>query len=361
MRNRNFLIVLGIAIAGFVIWYFQHIVIYLVIAGVLTLIGQPIDRFLLRVRIAKFRLSPTVAALLAFLSLFLGFSILAIFFVPLVMEEARILSSLDRATVMASLQEPLEATEKFLRTFNIDLEVMNLPVYVQEKMMSFLTLTNLSLFFNQVVSTLGDFFVAFFAVSFFTFFFLRDEEMIKNALFSMMPERHSRRAKKVWNDSENMLKRYFIGILIEILLIITFLSIGLWIAGIKHALLIALFAGVASVIPYVGPLIGIGFALFIGLTTSTEISLAAAAIRILIVHSITYVVDGFFLQPLIYSSSVKAHPLEIFLVILAGATIGGVGGMIAAVPAYTVIRVIAREFLTHFDVGQQEEIKKPGE
>ncbi|TAL71892.1 MAG: AI-2E family transporter, partial [Bacteroidetes bacterium] len=49
-----------------------------------------------------------------------------------------------------------------------------------------------------------------------------------------------------------------------------------------------------------------------------------------------------------YSSSVKAHPLEIFLVILAGATVGGIGGMLLAVPSYTVLRVVVKEFFTHF-------------
>jgi predicted PurR-regulated permease PerM len=61
-----------------------------------------------------------------------------------------------------------------------------------------------------------------------------------------------------------------------------------------------------------------------------------------------HLVDGFILQPYIFSNSVMAHPLEIFLVILLGADIAGVGGMVLAIPAYTVLRVIAKVFFNEF-------------
>ena len=63
--------------------------------------------------------------------------------------------------------------------------------------------------------------------------------------------------------------------------------------------------------------------------------------------------DNFLLQPFIFSNSVKAHPLEIFIIILVGAKLGGITGMILAIPAYTVIRVIAKIFLSEFRIVQQ--------
>lgn len=298
----------------------------------------------------KIKLPPTLSAALAFLTLFLIFFLLGIFFMPLFTEEARIFSSIDRDAAIASLQQPMENMEQILKNFNIDPESFKLQTYLQDKLISILSITNLSLFFNQIIAALGDFFIAFFAISFLTFFFLRDEKQIVEAVMSMVPENYSEKVKNVLIRSQHMLKRYFIGILIEMLLIITFLSIGLSIAGIKHALLIALFAGIVNMIPYVGPLIGAGFALFIGLTTNTEMTMLGVIIKICVVFPIVNLADAFLLQPLIYSSSVKAHPLEIFLVILASATIGGIGGMILAVPSYTILRVIAKEFFTNFSI-----------
>jgi predicted PurR-regulated permease PerM len=63
--------------------------------------------------------------------------------------------------------------------------------------------------------------------------------------------------------------------------------------------------------------------------------------------------DNFVLQPFIYSNSVKAHPLEIFIIILIAAKLGGITGMIIAIPAYTVIRVVAKEFLNQFKIVQK--------
>jgi len=347
MKNKNLLLIFLLAVAGFSMWYFWHIVIYIIIAGILALIGQPIDRFYTKyLKFGKFKLSPTISAGLAFLTLFLIFFLLAIFFIPLVLEETALLTSLDRNTIIASMQRPMENMDRILRSMNIDYDIANLQSYFQEKLISLFTVTNLTLIINHFIGALGNFFIAVFAISFLTFFFLRDEDLIISTLLSLVPKEYSEKTKSVWTESERMLKRYFIGVLLEVLLVITFLFIGLWICGIKHALLIALFAGLMNVIPYVGPLIGCAFALFIGLTTNTDMSLLSVVIKILIVFPIVNLSDAFLLQPMIYSSSVKAHPVEIFLVILAGAAIGGIGGMILAVPSYTILRVFAKEFFS---------------
>ena len=351
--RKYFLFVLATALIGLSVWYFSSIFLYIIIAAILSLIGQPIHHFFGKIHIGKFRISETISAALAFFTLLFVFFLLAIIFLPLISEEATILSSIDRGAALAALQEPINNIEHVLRNLNIDYESFNLQAYFQDKIVSILSVTNLSLFFNNVIGALGGLLIAFFAISFLTFFFLRDEKIIIDALLSVFSENYSDKVKHVLTETKRLLKRYFIGILIEVLLVMTLLSIGLSIAGIKHALLIALFAGIVNVIPYVGPFIGAGFALFIGLSTNIEMTTVGVIIKIFIVFPIVNLTDAFLLQPLIYSSSVKAHPLEIFLVILVGATIGGIGGMLLAVPSYTVLRVIAREFFIKFRIVQR--------
>ena len=349
MRNKNILFLFLLVAAGFAVWYFKHIFIYIIIAAILSLIGQPMDRFYTKyLRFGKFRISATLSAGLAFLTLFAVLFVLAFFFVPLVLEETAILSSLDRDLMLTTIQKPLETADRLLRSMNIDYESVNVQDYFREKVMSFFTVTNLSLLLNQFINALGDFVIAVFAISFLTFFFLRDEEKIISAILSFVPSNYSERSRKVWNECERLLKRYFIGVFTEILLVITFLALGLWIAGIRHALLIALFAGLMNIVPYVGPTISFLFALFIGLTTTTTMSPVSVVISLLVIYPVVYFADAFLLQPFIYSSSVKAHPAEIFLVILAGAANGGIGGMILAVPSYTILRVFVKEFFSGF-------------
>lgn len=351
--RKYFLFTFFAALAIFAVWYFSNIFLYIIIAGILSLIGQPIDRFFLKLKIGKFRLSETLSAALAFCTLLFAFSLLVIIFVPLITEEAQILSSIDTNAAIASLQEPLKDIESLLQSFHVNYSFADLQLYFQEKLASVLTVTNISLFFNHFISALGSFVGAFFAISFLTFFFLRDEKKIVGVITSAIPENYSDKVKNVLVQSEQMLKRYFIGVLVEILLVIALTSIGLYIAGIEHALIIALFAGIINIIPYVGPLIGTGFALFIGLTTNPDMTMIGISSKVLIVFLAVQVIDGILLQPVIYSSSVKAHPLEIFLAILIGATIGGIGGMILAVPSYTIIRVIAKEFFINFRFVKQ--------
>ena len=120
-------------------------------------------------------------------------------------------------------------------------------------------------------------------------------------------------------------------------------ALGLSLFDIKYALSIALFAAVANLIPYAGPLLGAIFGIAVGLSTG-DAALASqeSLVKILEVASVFIVVqvmDNLFIQPLIFSKSVKAHPLEIFVIIFAGATVGGIIGMIIAIPTYTILRV----------------------
>lgn len=370
MRNRHLIFIFSLAVICFALWYFRTIVVYIIIAGILSLIGQPIDRLYGKLKLGKHTINPSLSAGLAFLTLLMVFFLLVLFFVPLVMEEARLISSIDRETLFAALQEPIIALESFLRNHHvapiaIGVESGSMQNALQEKLMAVFTVANVSLLLNKIVSALGDFFMAVFAISFFTFFFLRDEKLIMETLLALVPEKSSEKMKNIFDDTERLLKRYFIGILSEMALVITFIAVGLWIAGVKHALLIALFAGLVNIIPYVGPLLGIFFALLIGITTGPEYSggILYLSGKIVLVFLVVLTADAFFLQPMIYSGSVKAHPLEIFLVILLGAALGGIGGMLLAVPAYTVLRVIAKEFFARFRIVRRlteglEEVKE---
>lgn len=107
-----------------------------------------------------------------------------------------------------------------------------------------------------------------------------------------------------------------------------------------------------NVIPYLGPLIGATIGIIIGIISSLSLgaytSILPLSLTIAAVFSVSNLIDNMVLQPLIYSTSVKAHPIEIFLVIIIAGSLFGITGMILAVPAYTVLRVIAREFFSEF-------------
>ena len=173
----------------------------------------------------------------------------------------------------------------------------------------------------------------------------------------MVPSRYEQQTKQAVDETSRLLIRYFIGILIQVTIITLIVSLSLMLMGVKNALLIGFFAGIMNVIPYIGPLVATALGVMITLSSNLELSfydeMIPLIVKVLLVFMFTRLIDDIILQPNIFSKSVKAHPLEIFIIVLVGAKIGGILGMVLAIPFYTAFRVIGKVFLSEFRVIQQ--------
>jgi len=127
--------------------------------------------------------------------------------------------------------------------------------------------------------------------------------------------------------------------------------------GFHNAWLIGFFAGMVNIVPYLGPWIGAGFGVLMTITANVDMDFTTQILPMLIqmaaVFGITQLIDNFLISPMVFSNRVIAHPLEIFIVVLLGAKIGGLVGMIIAIPMYTILRVLAGVFLIEFKVVQR--------
>lgn len=210
---------------------------------------------------------------------------------------------------------------------------------------------------GESVSAFGDILVGLFSIFFIGFFFLREQGLFDKILTSMVPARYEVQTKQAVDETSRLLIRYFIGILIQVTLITLIVSVSLTLLGVKNALLIGFFAGIMNVIPYIGPLVATAIGVMITLSSHMELSfydeMVPLIIKVLLVFMFTRLIDDVILQPNIFSKSVKAHPLEIFIVVLIGAKIGGILGMVLAIPFYTAFRVVGKVFLSEFKVIQE--------
>jgi predicted PurR-regulated permease PerM len=204
-----------------------------------------------------------------------------------------------------------------------------------------------------VASVVIDLSVGIFAVVFISFFFVKDEKLFSKIVGAIVPDRLEASVTEAIGDIEHLLSRYFVGLIIEMLGVALLNFLGLWLIariGVNYALGIAFIAGVLNVIPYVGPIIGevLGTLLCVvlkyGAGFGLNVNIWVFALIVLAIMLTVQLVDNFVLQPLIYSTSIQATPLEIFIVMLMAGHIGGIMGMLAAIPAYTVVRVIAGRF-----------------
>lgn len=289
-------------------------------------------------------------------------------FIPLVIEEARIISKINPNEVIAAFQEPLKNLEYDLQKYQISYgNGQSMQQLLVSKLSSILGFKEISGYAQEMISFTGSIIAAFFSISFITFFLMKDEKMIYNIILLLTPPKYLNAIKEILHDTRVILTRYFIGILLDMLFIATLTTVALSFLGVNNALLIGIFAGVMNVIPYVGPLLAAGFAILIGVSGNLNLDFYTQIIPLIEKISFTFLIvqllDAFVVQPMVISNTVKAHPLEIFLVILIAGTLAGIGGMVVAIPVYTIIRIIAKEFLNNFKIVQKltEELEKATE
>lgn len=178
--------------------------------------------------------------------------------------------------------------------------------------------------------------------------------MFVNLLLVVCPDEYINKLQNVLLKTKRLLTRYFVGLLIEMLIISILLSIGLRIINVYNAVLIGFIGGILIVIPYIGSIVGSLLGILVGVSTNLGADFHEVIIPLILkmsfVFLLVHTVDPIVFQPIIYSRSVNAHPLEIFIVILIAGKIGGIPGMIVAVPVYTIFRIIAKEFLNEFKI-----------
>ncbi len=358
MKNSRILgTITGLAIAGLMVWYFSSIVTYFLVAMVLSMIGGPIVKAFSLVRWRRFHIPRTVSVILALLVIIAVFGLFISIFIPLVSRQAALISQIDMENLGTNLREMLIRFEVVLHDTGLLKRDQTLIAFVNENIKNLINLNRISDILNNLLSFTGSLFVGIFSIFFITFFLLKEENLISGFVLLVVPERHNQETSTVFSESKYLLSRYFIGICIEVISMITLISVGLSFFGIKNALLIGFLGGIMNIIPYLGPIIGASIGVILGITAVLGEGAYEQLLPVIMIVVSTFLVanliDNILLQPFIYSSSVKAHPLEIFVVLLMGGSLAGIIGMVLAIPAYTVIRVIAGQFLNRFRIVQK--------
>ena len=318
----------------------KPVLIYLSVAAVLSLVARP----LLGVFRQRLKL-PNAIAVLMTMSLFILFLFgLISLFIPLVLKQSENLSLLNSQEFKNDLQNLFQKINSYFSDRNID-------IFEQLKRLDLLSNFNdIPNLFNAILGGIGSVGIGLFSVLFISFFLLKDTQILHNSLFLLIPESKTSRVSKSLETIKDLLSRYFIGLILQITILFVIYSSVLLIFGIENAIVIALLCALLNLIPYIGPLIGGVLMLVLTMTENLNLNfqteILPTTLYVMLGYAIAQLIDNFLSQPLIFSKSVKSHPLEIFLVILIAGLLFGVLGMVLAVPLYTVIKVVLKEFLT---------------
>lgn len=333
---------------------FTNIFVYFVISGVVATILRPMTNYLNQTQFMGLRIPRFISVLVSYSFLIGVFSLFVILFIPVVSAQIDVLAGLDYESILSRIAKPLESFEAFLINNSLtDRSQGFLSEEMKNSFRNFVIDINFTDIINSVFSFTGLFLVGLMAVLFISFFLLYEDSMLRRNFVALIPNSYFEVSIAAIAKIEMLLSNYLVGLLIQMISIFTIVSVGLSILNIKFALTIALFAAVANLIPYLGPLLGASFGVIVSISTSPGILATPndyflSIAKILLVFGIVQLIDNMVLQPLIFSRSVKAHPLEIFVVIFVGASIAQIPGMIIAIPAYTVLRVSVKEFYTGY-------------
>lgn len=356
-RLAGYLIKLGgLAIVLALCWYFSNVLIYIIMAFVVSLVGRPIMQLLRRIKIKGKSAPNWLLALLTLVVIILFLALIVTQMIPMVSNIVRDASAIESYSYFES--NPIDKLNDWMiglfPNLGHDFDITSILL---EKVRELADFSKVSGIVGSVASVVTNAFVGLFAVMFISFFFIKEEGLFERIICALVPDKHEMTLSKTMNEIKELLSRYFVGLLVEMVGLALVDFLGLWLIArldFSYAIGIGFIAGVLNVIPYVGPLIGdvigivFGIVLKLGTGAGLNVNIWIFALIILAIMVVAQLIDNIIYQPLIFSTSIKAHPLEIFIVLLMAGHIGGTLGMLVAIPAYTVVRVIAIRFFYRF-------------
>lgn len=357
---KYILMAAGIFIVGAICWYFKSVIIYILAAVVVSLIAKPVMKLLQKIQIKGRKLPDWFLAaftLLVIVSLLLAVITMII---PIVSSIVKGISLSNIESAAGQISVPLANLNEMLRNAFPSLgSEFKIETALLAEIQKLFDVSKVSSIIGSATSFLSSFGVGLFSVVFIGFFFIKDDDTFTNIVTALVPDKHEKNAAAAISDIGHLLSRYFIGVMIEVTGVALINFLGLWLIarlGINAALGLAFMTGILNIIPYVGPLLGGALGTILGLILKyssavpigLDVSFWTFTIILIAIFCFTQLIDNFLYQPVIYSTSIKAKPLEIFIVLLIVGHIGGPLAMIVAIPCYTVARVIAFRFFRRF-------------
>ena len=338
--------IIGIALLLLFIYKIQSVILYIVIAAIISLIGLPIVKFLK----TKLKFNNTLAVIIAMTTIIGLLSSLIGLLIPLVVEQGQNLSLLNIKELESSVESLYQKVIHYLSDKDIDVD----KSLTTSNLFSKIDYSIIPNFLNAIIGGFGSFSIALFSIIFISFFLLIDSKLLEQGILTFVTDRNEDGTKRSLNEIKNLLSRYFAGLVLQISILFVIYTAILLTFGVNNAVVIAFLCALLNLIPFIGPMIGLVLMVFLTMTSfigsDFQTVILPKTIFVMIGFLIGQLIDNFFSQPIIFSKSVKSHPLEIFLVISIAGILFGIVGLIVAIPLYTSIKVILKEFLSNNDI-----------
>ena len=312
-------------VIGWLLYTLSNIITIIIISTLIAYILDPIASYLEAKNLSRMN-----ATIIIFFILSIIIITIAWLVIPVILHE---LKGLQSGIGSTSLSDYIKSIENFIKN-----NFGNAELDLKTKIDGFLATVTQQLlaFLANAVSIVS----AIIIVPFVVFFFLKDGRNIKKSFVSYIPNRYFEMTLNVLHKIDQQLGGYLRGQFIEASVVGLLSILALWILDVKYFTVIGSFAGLANLVPYVGPVAGAVPAILITLMQGGG---TAMIIKIVIAFAIIQLIDNIILQPLVLSKSVNLHPLIIVFAVLIGGQFFGLLGMLLAVPTAGIIKVTSLE------------------
>jgi len=334
---RVFLIILGIAFIVFVFPYVKNVLIMFIIALLLSVLLSPLVNFLEHKGLGR-GWAILIVMVLIFIIVGFSFSLL----IPRIIGSAgSIITKLQSDVIVDSSLKIENFFEKNLNNAELG---RNVTAKLNE--IGIRLLGSLGEFFKSV----GSFLASIVIIPFITFFLIKDARRFKKAIISQVPNRYFELSLNILHKAGNQLGKYIQGQATDALIVGLLSILGLFIINlafhgpVPYFVLIGMFAGLANLIPYIGPFVGAIPALIIAILNNPP-NLGLVLLWIVIVFIIIQIIDNSLISPLVVSKSVNMHPLTVVVAVIIGGNIAGVMGMLFAVPLTGILKVASSQVI----------------
>lgn len=335
---------LGISLLLAVLYQVRTLIIYLVIAAVVALLCRPLVFFLRR----RLNITKTYGAIIALITV-LGLTAgLGFMFVPMLAEQTKNIALYDTDNIQGELDKIYGKISEYSGTSKKAVEDVVEDAVTKKKVTGETDDKEVPTLLDTLLGIMTQLSIGLFSVLFMSFFMLKDHNSIQRFVLAMVPSSHREHTINSLEKIKHLLSRYFVGLVLQIFVLFVIYAITLFLVGTQNALIVAFFCALFNIVPYAGPLIGAVLMAVLTITSHTEMDFSRETLPLVgyVMIGVIFgqLVDNFVSQPYIYSNSVKSNPLEIFVIIIAAGLMFGITGMMVAVPAYTVLKVILKEF-----------------
>ena len=319
------------AILVWVLWYLRDLVLFLLIGFILAYVITPVvDWF------QQFGISRALAVVVTFILAIglVGFAVA--FLIPFVAQQASGLAQIVSEDRLVGIAQSIErALLPYLPipegSFVTGLQRASAALFEQQRITGTVTYL-VDLFANILYATL--------IVPFAMFFFMRDGRAFRDYVLRLVPNRYLEITVDTIDKVESGIGSYIGAMLIRAIIVSILVWLLLWFTGLRYAATVGIFTGIVNTIPYFGPIIGFAAGAVVAIAQTSDFSLV---IPVALVMAVIQFLDAVVFQPLFFSRAASTHPLLVLIVVLIGAELAGILGMLLAVPALTILVVVVSQ------------------